>query len=359
MNETFFITGASGFIGLRLATRLVESGKRVRCLSRATSRREKLAALGASFVEGDLNDVDALRRGAEGCAGVFHVAGLTRELRKGEFMAVNCVGTRNVAQACLDAGRPPLIVASSLACAGVAPKATPGASVAESEYAPYRLRLETDFPKPISPYGKSKLAAEKALLEFADKLEITILRPPYVFGEGDLLSLELFKMAKQKGIMVLPGYVNRRYSFIYVDDLVKTTIAAMERGERLEPSSLTPLDSKGTVCSGKGVYFSASPTTLRFSEFGAAIGRAFGRKRIASIKIPPLGVLGTGVYGEIYKAVTRKYAALDWNKAIEALRGPWICSGEKAIRELGASDEPGLEEKIAKTAKWYESAGLL
>ncbi|MBR4751312.1 MAG: NAD-dependent epimerase/dehydratase family protein [Thermoguttaceae bacterium] len=358
MNETFFITGATGFIGRRLARRLVESGKRARCLARSTSRREELAALGVEFVDGDLNDLDALRRGAEGCAGVFHAAGLTRELRKGDFMAVNCVGTRNVAQACVDAGTPRLVAVSSLAGAGIAPKASSDAPNDEATYAPYRLRREFDLPKPISPYGKSKLASERALLEFADKLEITVLRPPYVFGEGDLLSLELFKMAKQKGIMVLPGYIDCYYSFVYVDDLVEIMVAAAERGERLDQNSLTP-DATGSRCSGKGVYFPAGPTNLRFSEFGLAIGRAFGRKKIATIKIPPMGVLGTGVYGEIYKAVTHKYAALDWNKAVEAVRGPWICSGEKAIRELGVSIEPGLDEKIAIAARWYESAGLL
>lgn len=359
VNETFFITGATGFIGRRLAERLVKSGKRVKCLARATSRREGLTELGVEFVDGSLDDLDSLRRGVDGCDGVFHAAGLTRELRKGDFLAVNSGGTQNVAQACVDRGCPHMVFISSLAGAGIAPKISKGASDGVSAYAPYRLRHESDVPKPISPYGRSKAAAEKALLEFADKLEISALRPPYVFGEGDMLSLALFKMAKHKGVFVSPGYIDYYYSFVYVDDLVSIITAAMERGERLEKDSLTPSKQNSAQCSGKGIYFPACPTPIRFSKFGAVIGGAYDRDKIGVIKIPPMGVLGTGVYGEIVKAIKGRHADLDWNKAVEAVRGPWICSGEKAINELGVSVGSDLEEKIAKTARWYEEKGLV
>lgn len=367
MEKVFFVTGATGFVGGRLAERLTEAGARVRCLARPASKRERLAALGVEFVDGDLTDRAALRRGVEGADVVFHLAGLTREARRGDFDAVNRIGTRNVAEVCAEVGKasgkaPTLTVVSSLAGAGPAPKSETSENAGFAGFDGRRLKRETDVPNPISPYGRSKLAGEREVLRFADATPTTIVRPPYVFGAGDVLSLELYKMAKERGVFLVPGYLDRFYSFVDVDDLASLLIAAAERGERAEPSSLDPIstEEKGAAptCSGRGVYFATSAAPIRFSEFGAAIGSALGRKP-KTIKIPPLGVLGTGVYGEIVKVVARRTPPLDWNKAVEALRGPWICSGEKAARDLGVRLETPLAEQFAAAVDWYSREGWI
>jgi len=354
VSGTFFVTGATGFIGRRLAARLAESGNRVKCLTRSTSRRNFLAKYGVEFVEGDLNDVEALRRGASDSSCVFHLAGLTRESRRGEFDAVNRVGLLNVVRACADVSpRPTLVSVSSLSGAGIAPKCD-----GSSSFAPYRLKLETDLPNPISPYGRSKYAGELELIKFANEVPISVVRPPYVFGEGDLLSTPLFKMAKENGVFVLPGWIDQFYSFVYVENLVDVLIGVYERGERLNSSSLTALDAACSQCSGYGIYFATSREPIRFSEFGGMIGRAYGRKRLTTFRIPPIGVIGTGVYGECFRKITRKTPPFDWNKAVEALRGPWICSGEKAVSQLGVTFDSNLEEKVKGVADWYLKEGI-
>lgn len=357
MSETYFVTGGTGFIGRRLAERLVESGKRVRCLARATSRRDELKKLGVELVDGDLTDVAALRRGVDGVDAVFHLAGLTRELVSGEFMKINCGGAVNVAEACLDAGVGRLVVISSLAGAGVGIKEKGAPST--NAWSPYRLRRETDPAVPLSPYGRSKSEMEIELAKRGGKLAISVVRPPYVFGEGDALSLPLYSMVKNKGLIVLPGYIDRYYSFVYVDDLVEILMAVEERGERLTANSLvgSTQDAPNDDC-GKGIYFSACPVPIKFSEFGTLIGRAYGRDKVRIVKVPPMGVLGAGVFGEVSKRVSHKYPSLDLNKAVEALRGPWICSGEKA-KSLGVDVSPELSGKIERAAKWYEARGLL
>src|SRR5438132_798635 len=110
--EPVFITGASGFIGGKIAERLLGEGRRVRVLARRPL--PELEKLGAEVVAGDLADIDALRRGCEGARTVFHVAGRVGVWGPAEdFFKVNVEGTRNVIDACRAAGVPRLVYTSS------------------------------------------------------------------------------------------------------------------------------------------------------------------------------------------------------------------------------------------------------
>ena len=88
------------------------------------------------------------------------------------------------------------------------------------------------------------------------------------------------------------------------------------------------------------------------------VGRAFGREKMRVFKIPPMGVVGAGVWGELVKTLAKRVPSFDWNKSIEALRGPWICSSAKAREQLGVALEDKLEEQFAAAARWYEQEGL-
>lgn len=365
MSETYFVTGATGFIGRCLTRRLLESGARVRLLARPASR-SKLSWLDradAEIVEGDLSDESALERGVKGVDGVFHLAGLTRESRAGEFMEVNCGRTLNLARVCArQASKPTFVYVSSLSGAGVAPKGDRlSGESGERLYDLRRRKREIDFPKPVSAYGRSKYAAEANLQSFANSLPITVVRPPYVFGEWDMASKQLFVMAKRRGNFVLPGWKDHYFSFVYVQDLADVLIAAMRRGERLAPDSLELL--KGAphekFCSGKGIYFATAPEPILFSQYGRMVGAAFGRKHTRVFHIPPMGVLGAGVYGEVAKAISHRAAPMDLNKSLEALHGPWICAGNKAQEQLGVTISADLESKFRRVALWYDNQGLL
>ncbi|HEX5897327.1 MAG TPA: NAD-dependent epimerase/dehydratase family protein, partial [Thermoleophilaceae bacterium] len=100
-----FVTGGSGFIGGALIERLRSEGWEVRALARSARAAERVRELGAEAVSGDLDDRDSLRAGAEGCEVAIHAAAKVEEWGEPEdFERLNVRGTKNVIDACRDAG---------------------------------------------------------------------------------------------------------------------------------------------------------------------------------------------------------------------------------------------------------------
>ena len=216
------VTGASGFIGTHLVSALAERGDEVTCLVRRTSRVEPLREAGARFVYGDVTDRASIVPAVQGQQIVYHVAGCTAALAARKFYYVNQRGVANIAQACAGQTTPPiLITVSSLAAAGPSHDGAP--------------MTERHPSRPVSHYGHSKRAGERAAEHFADRVPITIVRPPIVVGERDRLALPLFRSVARFGVHLVPGLDQRRFSLIHADDLVQLLILAAERGKRLPP----------------------------------------------------------------------------------------------------------------------------
>lgn len=349
MDSLVFVTGATGFVGGALIRLLKERGHRIRCLVRNGSAQERLMKFGVEFQEGNILDLEAIKKGVEGASRVFHVAGVISALSKQDFYKINEGGFRTVAQACLyekeRTGNAPVLTAiSSLAGAGPAKKKIDKKNVPLTE---------TDLPKPISAYGKSKFKGEQALQEYADQIPITVVRPPFVIGEGNRPSLSLFQMAANGWMFPGAGFIDHLFSFIHVDDLVQMFYEASQRGERLTPDSLTPLSDNPSKCKGTGIYFTAAPEIIRFFDFGRMIAEAYGRKKIICFRMPPMVVVGTGITMECVKKIRKKPVSFDWNKMIESLSGPWICSVDKFCHQMNWNFEKNLKERIQQAAQGY------
>jgi nucleoside-diphosphate-sugar epimerase len=336
--QPVLVTGAGGFIGRHLVRRLIERGCRVSCLVRATSRIDELRSAGAQLITGDVTDrvgmASALTASQAGV--VFHLAGLVKALGPDDFVRVNAGGVESVAGACADRADPPvLVVVSSLAAAGPSAGGRP--------------RVEDDLPTPVSAYGRSKLAGEQAAAKYAAAAPISIVRPPIVFGPGDRGVLEMFRPIARRGIHVVPGRGEGRFSLVHVADLVEGLLLAAEKGERLHPGG-SP---------GQGVYFMATQDDPTYAELGAAIAAALGKERPTVVHVPRLLMRLAGLCGDAMGQIRRRPGWVNSDKIAEALAGSWVCSSAKARTHLGWSPAAALAERLRETAQWYSQAGWL
>jgi dihydroflavonol-4-reductase len=336
--QSVLVTGASGFIGRHLVRRLIELGNRVSCLVRATSRIDELRSAGAQLVTGDVTDRAGIGRAltVSQASIVFHLAGLTKTLRKDDFLRVNAGGVESVAAACADrTDKPVLVVVSSLAAAGPCAVGQP--------------RVESDSPTPVSAYGRSKLAGEQAAAKYAGAVPISIVRPPIVFGPGDRGMLEMFRPIARWGIHVVPGQGERYFSLIHVADLVEGLLLIAEKGERLHHNG-SP---------GQGIYFIAADDYPTYAELGQAMATALGKKRVTVVHLPGPLVKLVGLCGDAMTWIRQRPAWANSDKMTEALAGSWMCSSAKVRTQLGWAPAAALVERLSETAQWHRQARWL
>ena len=322
------VTGATGFIGSHLVEALLARGDEVRCLARDGHHLRWLEGRGGlALAPGDVTDVAALRRSVGGMGCVYHLAGLTRARTAREFFRINAEGTRHLVEACLEGGASPprLIYLSSLAAVGPTADASPC--------------REEATPRPVSPYGWSKLRGEEEVLAARGRLDVTILRPPVVYGPRDQ-GLWGYARWVRRGLLPMPAGPPRALSLCYVDDLVRAIIAASE-GER--PSG--------------EVYHVAGEGVLTWEDVGRILGQAMGvRPRPFRVPFPILFCLAAA--SEAWGWATGRPTFFTRGKVREAT-GHWVCDPVKAGQHLGFIPRVGPEEGMALTVRWYRSFGWL
>jgi nucleoside-diphosphate-sugar epimerase len=328
------ITGASGFIGAHLAARLVARGDRVTCLVRPSSNLDRLRPLGVEFASGDVTEPESLLDPVARADVVYHLAGLTKALRKDDLTRVNEGGTRNLAAAAAARNTPPLLlVVSSLAAAGPAPNG--------------RLRTEADPAEPVSNYGRSKRAGELAAESYADRLAVTVVRPPIVFGEGDRETLHMVRPIARFGMHAIPGFTERRFSIVYAGDLADGIVRAADRGTRLPPPG------KESGQPGEGCYFIACDEHPSYADLGLLIRQALGPGRFHARRMPEFLVWTAAAATQCVSFLRRKPGIFNLDKAREAVAGSWLCSSERAKTELGYRPSAPLVEQLRVLVNWY------
>ncbi|MGQ9456718.1 MAG: SDR family oxidoreductase [Anaerolineae bacterium] len=229
-DDLYLVTGGAGFIGSHLVETLVRQGRRVRVLDNfSTGKRSNLAPFlqAIEVMEGDLADLDTVRRAMEGVTWVLHQGALPSVPRSVEDPVAahqsNATGTLHVLLAARDAGVRKVVYASSSAVYG------------DSEELPKREEMP---PRPVSPYGVTKLLGEHYCQVFSQVygLPTVSLRYFNVFGpRQDPTSqyaavIPRFITALLRGeppVVYGDGLQSR--DFTYVGDVVAANLAALER----------------------------------------------------------------------------------------------------------------------------------
>jgi nucleoside-diphosphate-sugar epimerase len=317
-----FVTGASGFIGRVLCRRLQKEGWEVTAMLRRPQEgpwdRQAIGTLGEA--KGELPEWAAAMAGAEV---VFHLGGKAHALLElhedeAEYGRVNVAGTSEVMAAARSAGVARVVYFSSV-------KVYSDSQIRRLNVGEGRPVDEREEPAPDSPYGQSKLEAERKTLE--SDVETVVLRLCMVYGPSLKGNLAKMIEAVVKGRFPPLGEVGNRRSMVHVDDVVDVALLGAERVEAV---------GKAFLVTG------AEPVSTRqlYQWICQAVGRIPPRWSV------PLVVLkGLGVAGDLIGRVRGRRFVFD-SDALEKLVGNAWFSSEKAQVELGYRPGRGLQETI-------------
>jgi nucleoside-diphosphate-sugar epimerase len=318
------VTGAAGFVGRHLVWRLTNLGDDVVALVPPDIDPGPLEGYGATVRRASLTQPTALEDLAHFDA-VYHLDEAMSGANEQILTQTNVDGTRHLYQACVDSGRPPVVVLlSSIAAAGPA----------LSDETP---RTEADPPSPCSPYGHSKLAAEEIARQYAARVPTTILRPAVLFGDGDRETLPLFKHA-QRGRVRVPASLDHRISLVHIADLAHVMESACLHGERVHPDAPP----------SQGLYFVAAEETPTLGEILELLRKVLGQAIKAAVT--------TGLWGGLFSRLRSGPIRLNPN-TITA--GPWLADGHKAREQLPLKLRMTLEQRLIRTVDWYRREGWL
>ena len=210
----YLVTGGAGFFGGILKNRLLADGAEVVSIDLVpdTARHERLTS-----IEGDIRDEAALERlfTAHRFDAVFHIAAMLAhgKMDRDLLWTSNVDGTAAIARCARDAGVKKLVFTST------------NCLWASNLGHPVR---EDDPPAPAEVYGESKLAAERVLEEFADDVDIVIIRCPTIIDSGRLgLLAILFEFIREGKKVWVVGSGGNRYQFIHAGDLAEACVKSL------------------------------------------------------------------------------------------------------------------------------------
>ena len=313
--KTIAVTGGTGFVGGALSKTLLDKGFAVRIITRRKPARQ---LPGAAYAEADFSDTESLTLALEGADAVIHLAAALFCRSKEAFLTANAAGTENLVRA---AGAVPsvkkFIYLSSLAAGGPAARDTP--------------KAEDQPDAPVSAYGLSKLEGEKPVKKFGG--QFVILRPPIIYGRHDSGFSKIAEWVR-KGVMVNAGSASGRFSFVYLDDLVRALLETLETGK---------FDG--------GTFYVCESRSYAWREFIALLAAGMGVKMPLLLSLPPWAVYAVGWVYEAVSALAGAVPVMNRDKAREAAAPNWTASPALWEKTAGWNDWTPLEEGIRRTFK--------
>jgi len=271
---------------------------------------------------GNLGWVDSLPTDLDAC---IHTAGLVHTYDTDDFYSVNAFGTQYLIES-LKKKYPhklKFILVSSLAAAGPV-------NFGEK-------KDETDIDFPVSDYGRSKKQAEE-ILKTQAPLEWTssIVRPPMIIGPGDTAVLDIFKMVRDRFIL-LPGLnaKKKEYSFVCIFDLIETITRLLNSDLSLK-------------------VYSAHESVIKFEELIEEIRSQLKIKWIVYLPLPLFIIKLVGFVLSLVYRLRPHQLRLTPDKIYELGANAWTCTPELSKRSLHQVYQYDLKRTVDVTIKDYE-----
>ncbi|HEX6559733.1 MAG TPA: NAD-dependent epimerase/dehydratase family protein [Longimicrobiales bacterium] len=315
-----YITGATGFIGSRVARRLLERGEQVRLLVRSRARADGLARLGAELIEGAVTDARTHLQGLHGAQAAIHLAAIydIGIVDAAAIQRTNVDGTRALLSAAEQAGTPRVVHVSSNAALGPV-RAAPTEPV-DAYAGPFH-----------SAYHRSK-AESHQLARAAQHAgrPVIIVCPSFVYGPGDEGPAGRF--IKDLVRRRVPALLSRPawFSYVHVDDVADGIVAALDRGAPGEVYLLT-----------------GEASTM--NDFAARVAR-FAQVKPPRLRLPVGLARGLAAVLDPLSRITHMRFPMTRETVRTTVTDRWLHTHERATRDLGyqpRSLDSGLPETVA------------
>jgi nucleoside-diphosphate-sugar epimerase len=321
------ITGATGFVGSKLAMEFRRRSRPVRALVRTAANARHLSQAGIELIQGDIRNRNDVLRAAKGAKHIYHLAAAWRTAghRDRYYYDVNVGGTENVLAAAIEHGVERVVHCSTSGVHG---------AVREIPC------IETSPFNPGDIYQTTKLQGETlAQSAFANGMPGCVVRPAGIYGPADLRFLKLFR-GILTGRFWMFGSGETLWHPVYIDDLIEGLILCGEHSSAIGET-----------------YILASNNYVMLNELveqvAGALSCAPPRRRL-----PYQPLLASAVICEVLCKPLRVNPPL-YRRRVEFFVKVRAFSIEKAKRELGYQPRIDLAEGLRRTAAWYRANGHL
>jgi dihydroflavonol-4-reductase len=321
--DLVLVTGGSGFVGGLVLSRLVAEGRRVRTLVRRPADRERLPDPRVELALGDVRDEESLVRAADGCAVVYHLAGLNQLCLAdpAPLYEINVEGTRRLLQAARRAGVRRVVHTSSAATLG-----GDGTREVDESAAP-----PAEF---TSHYARSKFQSEQLALGF-DGVEVVAVNPSSVQGPGRTTGTAKVFIGYLNG--KLPFDLPARFGLCYTEDCVNGHLLAEAKGRPGQRYVLNTATVSNTEAIDLIAVIAGLADRPRTLPLPLAMAAAAGAEALARLRGRP-------------PRLCREF--------VRTAGHPHLYNGSRAERELGLR-YTNLRAAMEATVRWYVQQGLV
>lgn len=318
------VTGATGFIGLRLVQALLRQGADVNILCRNSSDISHFDHAAVKVFRGDLASPEDVTAAMAGCEYVYHLAAFAKNWSRHpeDVHRINSDALENIFTVAAAVGVRRVLYTSTVMVYG------------PSNGRPVTERTERKTPCGTL-YEESKIRGEKIVARaLANGLDVVTVHPSRVFGPGLLTEANsttiLIKQYLSGTWRMLPGDGSAAGNYVFVDDVVNGCIAAMQRGKA-------------------GRNYILGGANLTFSEFFSVLAEHSGKPR-RLLPIPRALARGSAAIQEKLGSmgVMTPVITPGW---VDIFYSDWLCSSARAVDEIGYKQTP-IDEAVQITIDW-------